>query len=100
MAADVRGEIRAATGSDRRCIRLKPAAAVSELKFRDPAKARALAGALGWSPVQIGRAPVSVMHVCGSHEQAIAKFGLRATFPQALERHHGARLPGLRHRLP
>ena len=26
---------------------------------------------------------VSVMHVCGSHEQAIAKFGLRAAFPSA-----------------
>jgi len=33
---------------------------------------------------QIGRAPVSVMHVCGSHEQAIAKFGLRASFPKDL----------------
>src|SRR5512145_3441653 len=36
---------------------------VSELKFRDP---------------------VSVMHVCGSHEQAIARFGLRAVLPPAL----------------
>jgi hydrogenase expression/formation protein HypD len=25
------------------------------------------------------------MHVCGSHEQAIAKFGLRATFPRGLD---------------
>ena len=25
------------------------------------------------------------MHVCGSHEQAIARFGLRATFPRDLE---------------
>jgi hydrogenase expression/formation protein HypD len=25
------------------------------------------------------------MHVCGSHEQSIAKFGLRATFPDALD---------------
>ena len=24
------------------------------------------------------------MHVCGSHEQAIARFGLRTTFPKAL----------------
>ena len=24
------------------------------------------------------------MHVCGSHEQAIARFGLRATLPRAL----------------
>jgi hydrogenase expression/formation protein HypD len=58
--------------------------AVSELKFRDPATARALAGALAHLLRQIGRAPVSVMHVCGSHEQAIAKFGLRATFPTGL----------------
>ncbi len=58
--------------------------AVSELKFRDPALARALADALARLLERIGRAPVSVMHVCGSHEQAIAKFGLRATFPPGL----------------
>jgi hydrogenase expression/formation protein HypD len=56
----------------------------SQLKFRDPVKARALADALARLIQKIGRAPVSVMHVCGSHEQAIAKFGLRATFPEAL----------------
>jgi hydrogenase expression/formation protein HypD len=33
---------------------------------------------------EVGRAPVSVMHVCGSHEQSIAKFGLRAILPRAL----------------
>jgi hydrogenase expression/formation protein HypD len=32
----------------------------------------------------IGRPRVSVMHVCGSHEQAIARYGLRSTFPPAL----------------
>jgi len=32
----------------------------------------------------IGRPRVSLMHVCGSHEQAIAKYGLRASFPDAL----------------
>src|SRR6266508_195731 len=58
--------------------------AVSELKFRDPATARALAGTLASLVAAIDRAPVSVMHVCGSHEQAIAKFGLRATFPRGL----------------
>ena len=42
--------------------------------------ADALARAVG----EIGRAPVSVMHVCGSHEQAIAKYGLRAVFPRGL----------------
>jgi hydrogenase expression/formation protein HypD len=55
-----------------------------ELKFRDPDRARALAGALERAVGGIGRAPVSVMHVCGSHEQAVAKFGLRAVFPRGL----------------
>src|SRR6266545_2964681 len=59
--------------------------AVSELKFRDPATARALAGTLASLVAAIDRAPVSVMHVCGSHEQAIAKFGLRASFPKGLD---------------
>ena len=58
--------------------------AVSELKFRDPRVARALADALARLLGEIGRSPVSVMHVCGSHEQAIAKFGLRAIFPRGL----------------
>ena len=57
---------------------------VGELRFRDPAKAKALAGALGRVVAEIGRTPVSVMHVCGSHEQAIAKFGLRAVLPRDL----------------
>jgi hydrogenase expression/formation protein HypD len=57
--------------------------AVSQLKFRDPARGRALAGALARTVEEMGRR-VSVMHVCGTHEQAIAKFGLRAVFPRAL----------------
>jgi hydrogenase expression/formation protein HypD len=55
-----------------------------ELKFRDPAKARALAEAMQRNLDAIGR-EVSVMHVCGSHEQAIARFGLRAVLPPQLE---------------
>ena len=55
---------------------------VAELKFRDPARARALADALARVVEEIGATPVSVMHVCGSHEQAIARFGLRATLPR------------------
>lgn len=54
-----------------------------ELKFRDPARARALSEALQRNVDAIGR-EVSVMHVCGSHEQAIARFGLRAVLPPAL----------------
>jgi hydrogenase expression/formation protein HypD len=56
----------------------------SELKFRDPDRARALAGALRREVDALGR-PLAVMHVCGSHEQAIARFGLRAVFPRALD---------------
>jgi hydrogenase expression/formation protein HypD len=55
-----------------------------ELKFRDPARARALAGTLQRLVDELGR-PVSVMHVCGSHEQAIARFGLRTAFPRQLQ---------------
>jgi hydrogenase expression/formation protein HypD len=57
---------------------------VAELKFRDPVCARALSSTLARLVDEIGRAPVSVMHVCGSHEQAIARFGLRAALPRAL----------------
>jgi hydrogenase expression/formation protein HypD len=55
----------------------------NELKFRDPAMARSLAATLARLVDEIGR-PVAVMHVCGSHEQAIAKFGLRSLFPKNL----------------
>jgi hydrogenase expression/formation protein HypD len=58
--------------------------AFRELKFRDPARARAMVDALARITREIGRSPVSVMHVCGSHEQAIAKFGLRSAFPRDL----------------
>jgi hydrogenase expression/formation protein HypD len=56
---------------------------LEQMKFRDPVQGRALVDKLHWLIKEIGR-PVSVMHVCGSHEQAIAKFGLRATFPRDL----------------
>ncbi len=56
----------------------------TQLKFRDPALAKQLAASLAKLVEEIGR-PVAVMHVCGSHEQAIAKFGLRSLFPKNLE---------------
>jgi hydrogenase expression/formation protein HypD len=59
--------------------------AASELKFRDPAKARALAQRLERLCEEIGREPISLMHVCGSHEQAIAKYGLRSILPRSLD---------------
>ncbi len=57
---------------------------MSALEFRDPGRARALSAALARTVDAIGHRPVSVMHVCGSHEQAIARFGLRATLPRDL----------------
>jgi hydrogenase expression/formation protein HypD len=57
----------------------------AELKFRDPSRAKELTRALAHVVRSLDRAPVSVMHVCGSHEQAIAKFGLRAAFPRELD---------------
>ncbi len=58
---------------------------VAHLKFREPGRAEALERALATHVQALGRSPVSIMHVCGSHEQAIAKFGLRAAFPRALD---------------
>lgn len=55
-----------------------------ELQFRDPQLARSIAASLKRMVDDIGR-PVAVMHVCGSHEQAIAKFGLRSLFPKPLD---------------
>jgi hydrogenase expression/formation protein HypD len=55
----------------------------AKLQFRDPERARALAHRLQQLTDELGR-QVSVMHVCGSHEQAIARFGLRSVFPRRL----------------
>jgi hydrogenase expression/formation protein HypD len=54
------------------------------LRFRDPARGRALAERLATLTAHRRETPVSLMHVCGSHEQAIARFGLRAAFPATL----------------
>jgi hydrogenase expression/formation protein HypD len=60
-----------------------------QLKFRDPVRARGLAAALATAvdgalaATQSDR--LAIMHVCGSHEQAIAKFGLRSLVPPALD---------------
>lgn len=52
-------------------------------QFRDPQKTRALLRTLERLCEEIGR-DVSIMHVCGSHEQAIARFGLRSVLPRRL----------------
>jgi hydrogenase expression/formation protein HypD len=58
---------------------------LDRLQFRDPVRAAGLVEALRRATLEIGRTPVAVMHVCGSHEQAIARFGLRAVFPKGLD---------------
>lgn len=53
------------------------------LEFRDPAQGRALLSRLEQAVARAGRL-VSVMHVCGSHEQALARYGLRTSLPRGL----------------
>jgi hydrogenase expression/formation protein HypD len=62
------------------------------MRFRDPARAAALSARLAEVVAGIGR-PVTVMHVCGSHEQAIARYGLRAALPPGLEVNMGPGCP-------
>lgn len=57
--------------------------ATERLEFRDPAQGRALRARLERTVARAGRV-VSVMHVCGSHEQALARYGIRASLPRAL----------------
>jgi hydrogenase expression/formation protein HypD len=59
-------------------------AAPARLEFRDRERGRALLDALArWTDDRVDD-PVSIMHVCGSHEQAIARFGLRSVLPPGL----------------
>jgi hydrogenase expression/formation protein HypD len=67
------------------------------LEFRDPERAKALVERLARTTADVGRT-VSIMHVCGSHEQAIAKFGLRASLPDDLNVIMGPGCPVLHHR--
>lgn len=54
------------------------------LWFRDPDTVRAMLCTLERLCERIGRG-VAIMHVCGSHEQAIARFGLRSVLPPQLQ---------------
>jgi hydrogenase expression/formation protein HypD len=54
------------------------------VQFRDPRRAAALAEALQRAVDRAGRR-MALMHVCGSHEQAMARYGLRASFPKELD---------------
>lgn len=63
-----------------------------KLEFRDVARGRALQQRLDVLLAGAGR-KVTLMHVCGSHEQAFARYGLRARFPQALRVQMGPGCP-------
>jgi hydrogenase expression/formation protein HypD len=66
--------------------------APAKLEFRDVARGRALQARLDRAMARAGRT-VTVMHVCGSHEQAIARYGLRARFPSNLRVQMGPGCP-------
>ncbi len=54
-----------------------------DLKFRDPETAQEIAADIEAQMERIGES-IEIMHVCGSHEQVIAKFGLRSMLPDDL----------------
>jgi len=54
------------------------------LEFRDAERAQALQRTLQ-KLCQDSGGRISVMHVCGTHEQSIARFGLRSLLPENLE---------------
>lgn len=62
------------------------------LQFRDVAQGRAMQSRLEHAVARAGR-PVTLMHVCGSHEQAMARYGLRASFPKDLRVQMGPGCP-------
>jgi len=68
-------------------------AARSPLSFRDPARARRLLDALAHLCAGRESDPLALMHVCGSHEQAIARFGLRDVLPKGLDLFMGPGCP-------
>jgi hydrogenase expression/formation protein HypD len=57
----------------------------ARLQFRSRDTVHELAQRLAEVVDQSDHKPMAVMHVCGSHEQAIARFGLRSAFPKDLE---------------
>lgn len=66
--------------------------APQKLEFRDVARGRALQERLAGLLARAGRS-VTLMHVCGSHEQAFARYGLRARFPRGLRVQMGPGCP-------
>jgi hydrogenase expression/formation protein HypD len=52
-------------------------------EYRDPVLARGLLDRIAARAAGIGR-PVTIMEVCGSHTQAIGRYGIRALLPSGI----------------
>ena len=60
-----------------------PESGTGELTFRDPDRAAALRTRLE-TLVEQADDPIRIVHVCGTHEETIAEFGLRSVLPDGL----------------
>jgi hydrogenase expression/formation protein HypD len=61
-------------------------------EFRDPQKARMLAGEIRELAQQIGR-PLKIMEVCGGHTHSIFRYGIQQLLPDSVEFIHGPGCP-------
>ena len=60
-----------------------PESGTDELTFRDPDRAAALRERLTELVAQVAE-PIRIVHVCGTHEETIAEFGIRSVLPDGL----------------
>lgn len=60
-----------------------PEAGLAELEFRDPDRASALRGRLEELLAGFDES-IRIVHVCGTHEETIAEFGIRSVLPDGL----------------
>lgn len=60
-----------------------PESGTEELSFRDPDRAAALRERLAELVAQADES-IRIVHVCGSHEETIAEFGIRGVLPEGL----------------
>jgi hydrogenase expression/formation protein HypD len=63
-------------------------------EFRDPAKAKALIGAIEHLAAQIApKRPLAIMEVCGGHTHSIFRYGIEGMLPKEIELIHGPGCP-------
>jgi hydrogenase expression/formation protein HypD len=63
-------------------------------EFRDPAKARALIGAIEQLVARIApKRPLAIMEVCGGHTHSIFRYGIEGMLPKEIELVHGPGCP-------